>query len=243
MRRGCTFAVFQSQTVSRLFTTTAHANLSPNPISIRMVANLQPRLTRARDTRYNLRGYAPVVPLLQTTAQQRLKNADARGISKNWHINRANRSSRGLQRPLSQNTCFLLSGIQALLHQPRFLNWIRSHNTTQPNGTVTFPCRALNEVTTNLEAQYLVGAGRLKLTTCPACLVKDFIQNYWGNVDIAPDNTPLGWSHSHAQMVAIRQLDRQLHILTPGAAAGLQQDPVEFQDRILAACLASTDHS
>jgi hypothetical protein len=205
------------------------------------MANLIHRTTA--NNRYSLRGHAPQLITLQTTATQRAKNAAARRVHKTWPITRENRRSRGLRR--IGNTCFRLSGLQALLHLPKFLNWILSHNSTQPDGTITFPCRNLNETGMALVARLNGGSRNLvTLPRCPACVVKQFIQAYWGPDNVDPrTGAPQPWAHGHAEMVSMRDLDTRIRSATFGAASGTQEDPVEFQERLLEACLASTDHT
>jgi hypothetical protein len=204
------------------------------------MANLQHRT--ARNANYNLRGHAPAVIAPTQSATQRAKDAAAKRVRKNWPITRVNRRSRGLQRKF-HNTCFLLSALQALLHLPKFLHWITSHNSTRRDGTINFPCRGLNDIVQDLTPDD-EWAESLKLRRCPACVVKQFAEAYWGNVDVAANGAPLAWAHAYPEMTALRDLDSQLYSVAPGAAHGNddQQDPEEFQGRILAACLASTDH-
>jgi hypothetical protein len=194
----------------------------------------------SRNARYNLRGHAPTPIAFQTTAAQRRKDAAALRVERSWPITRPSLRSRGLQR--QGVTCYLLSGLQALLHMPRFLNWLLSHNSPQPAPPNRFPCRRRLQVE---QALYTGEKAPKKsnLPGCPACIVKQFAQNYWGNVNLTADGAPRTWRSNHPDLAAIRALDRALYILTPGASASGLQDPIEFQDRILAACLASTDYT
>jgi hypothetical protein len=205
------------------------------------MANIQHRLRQVPRGPYSLRGNPPVATTLQQTATQQRKNAVAKSVSKNWRITRLNKRSRGLRR--AGLTCYRLSGMQALLHLPRFVNWISSHNSKQPDGTVQFPCRPLNQVETALVAKLSFPGTKLQLTRCPACVVKNFAQAYWDNVDMDGQGRPLFWPRDHEHMRRLSSLDRRLFPLTTGAADGGEQDPVEFQERLLEACLASTDHT
>ena len=208
-----------------------------------MAHNLRHRITR--NGHYDLRGHAPIPVVLQTTATQRRKDAAAKRISRKWPIERISKRSRGLRR--IGDTCYRLSGLQALLHMPRFLNWISSHNSTQADGTVRFPCRNLDEVGPALVSKLLADHGedeiKVDLQGCPACIVKRFVEAYWGVVDVTALGDPLPWPHGHVEMAAIRDLDERLYVLTPGAANDTQQDPAECQERLLEACFASTDHT
>ncbi|KAH9882863.1 hypothetical protein J1614_000229 [Plenodomus biglobosus] len=190
--------------------------------------------------RYDLRGsntHADVaIDQNQTASQAASDSVSKKGLRKAWPINRANKATRGLDR--IGDTCFRLSGLQALMHLPKFLNWILSHNTT------TFPCRPLREVGQVLANKHQwFGAPALELYDCPACVVKRFVEQYWGPTHCTPTypNTPLPFSHNHPAMQELRDLDQSLYSLTSGAEADAQQDPAECQDRILRACCASTD--
>lgn len=191
--------------------------------------------------RYKLRGInnAPVV--LQKTARQRAKDAAAKSVNKKWRITRNSRRSRGLHR--TGMTCFRLSGMQSLLHLPKFVNWILSHNNTKPNGTVEFPCAPVHTIGPALINKLSGYWNRLNLTVCPACVVKDFVQAYWGDYHMAADGEPQALAHTEAHMTALRRLDQQLCALTADTAADAQQDPTEFLYRLLEACLALTDHT
>lgn len=192
--------------------------------------------------RYSLRGNPQVVPVLEQTAAQQRKNRVAKAIDKSWRITRTNTSSRGLGR--QGNTCYVLSGIQALLHLPRFVNWISSHNSTQPDETVMFPCRTPGQTEQELMSKLsLPGSTKLRLTNCPACIIKQLVQAYWDDVNTTNTDPPVAWQANHTQLRALRRLDRRLFPLTNGAGAMAQQDPAESQDRLLDACLASTDYT
>lgn len=98
--------------------------------------------------RPNMRGTS-LYPMAVPHARQVAKNIAAKQIPNTWPIPR-NRSkkSRGLRR--NGNTCFRLSGLQALLHLPRFLQWIISHNSMR-NGTRIFPCRPAHVIHAQLD--------------------------------------------------------------------------------------------
>jgi hypothetical protein len=191
--------------------------------------------------RYSLRGNPQVTPVLQQTITQQRKNRVSKHVDKNWRITRANTRSRGLGR--EGQTCYLLSGIQALLHLPRFFSWISSHNSAQAGGPALFPCRSTDEIEEALIAKLGDGSTDLDLDRCPACVIKRFVQSYWSDVHPSAGAFPVSWRSSHEQLKALRRLDRRLFPLTPGADAAEEQDPVETQDRLLEACLASTDHT
>jgi hypothetical protein len=203
-----------------------------------IMANLVHRT--AQHNRYSLRGQAPIITTHQQTASQRRKDAAARGLNKNWRMTRVSKRSRGLQRV--GNNCFLLSGLQTLFHLPGFQNWILSHNVGEPNGTINFPCRSLTQIKLALR---LKPKAMDQLQQCPACVMKRFVDVYWGDVDLnATTGHPLAFTHHHARMVALRNLDRAIKSMTSGAGGDdAQEDACEFQDRLLKACLESTDYT
>jgi hypothetical protein len=198
----------------------------------------------APNNRYALRrrGHqAPVIITNQRTATQQGIDAAARGIKKSWRIPRASKRSRGLRR--TGNKCFLLSAMQTLVHLPGFDNWILSHNSIS-RGTVKFPCQSIAEISRALDLR--PKKSQDKLQQCPACVVKRFVIDYWGHDDPQHIGAPLAFPHNHPRMVAIRNLDGQIKSFTPDAGDDdddEQQDSTEFQDRLLQACLASTDHT
>ncbi|KAF2031599.1 cysteine proteinase [Setomelanomma holmii] len=210
--------------------------------------NLRHRTRTAANVRYPLRGQPPHAAIaLHTTATQRTKNAIATRIQKDWPITRIGRRSRGLRRV--GNTCFRLSGLQALLHLPKFLHWILSHNTMRPDGTVQFPCRNnLKDVGMIILAKFNAECDerppkKLALPQCPACVVKHFIQAYWGVGNVDANGAPRVWAHGHPEMGRLRNLDQRIRIATAGAANDAQEDLAEFQDLLLEACLASTNYT
>lgn len=206
-------------------------------VSFDDMANLGHRLTR--NEYYSLRGHVPVPYVSPTTATQRRKEAASKHVNRNWPITRISRRSRCLQR--EGNTCVRLSGLQDLLDLPRFVHWIVSLNSIARDGTIRFPCRDLTHTAFDLAAS-MESEEKPMLTRCPACVMKQFAHNYWDGADMGAAGNPVFWAHEHINMAAVRNLDRQLFAVTPGAAADSQQDPREFQDRILRACVASTDY-
>jgi hypothetical protein len=204
-----------------------------------------------RPDRYNLRGApaaGPPAPVGLTAPhpRQTLKNNVARQIKNRWPITRKNRASRGLIR--AGNTCFRLSGLQALLHLPKFLQWILSHNNTE-KGRVVFPCRSLTEIMARLSARMTVGCGESSedeetLPQCPACAVKALAQCYWGHENLDSSGEPMPLCVSHPLIAAVHSIDDALRRNTPGVGVNdPQEDPEEMQTRLLTACLESVDHT
>jgi hypothetical protein len=134
--------------------------------------------------------------------------------------------SRGLLRD-DNNTCFLLGGLQTLFHLPGFQNWILSHNSRE-GGTVNFPCRSFKDINAALVLNY-------ELEKCPACVVKQFLGEYWGEFDInVTTGHPHAHPHLHARMVELCDLGDIIKSMTFGAdGADGQEDAREFQDRLL----------
>jgi hypothetical protein len=217
--------------------------------------------------RANMRG-TNLYPMAAPHARQLAKNAAAKRIPNNWPIprNRGKRS-RGLHR--SDNTCFRLGGLQALLHLPKFLQWIISHNSIH-NGVLIFHAQlgaamtldgsgSSDEEISNIDNLSEREMAKLEkelkdkeaekpgstLTRCPACAVKALVQCYWGiqNLDAAgvPNALPL----NNPELIRVHGVDNVLRIFTPGAAVGAvnaQEDPEEMQTRLLTGCLESVNH-
>lgn len=204
-----------------------------------------------RPNRYNLRSApaaGPPAPVGPTAPhpRQTLKNNVARQIKNRWPITRKIRSSRGLRR--SGNSCFRLSGLHALLHLPKFLQWILSHNSTD-KGRVIFPCRSLDDIVARLSARMAVGCGESSegeetLPQCPACALKALAQCYWGHQNLNSSGELMPLRVSHPLIAAVHSIDDALRGYTPGVGADdPQEDPEEMQTRLLTACLESVDHT
>jgi len=165
--------------------------------------------------------------------------------SPSWPIARTNRRSRELS-PRG-NTCFGTSGLQALLHLPRFFNRILSHNTQQADGTIGFPCRSTRMLQREIQEMSMMtgwdtkpGVKPVPLRHCPACALKRVAQRYWSKVDLSADGRPTAFCHSQVDLRRIERIDMALAQYTPGAA---DEDQEEFQTRYLKACRESVDHT
>jgi len=149
---------------------------------------------RTQHARYDLRGKPPKAPIVPwRAARQRAKDIHAAHISRSWPISRANKMSRGLGN--RANDCFRNSALQMLMHAPKFLNWILSHNVDLPNNRRQFPCQKLSKteealVRSALRANHIPEDGSTPLRTCPACAMKRLAEVYWGNQNTGPDGTP-----------------------------------------------------
>lgn len=106
-------------------------------------------------------------PALRSDLQKK-KDDTAGRISKSWNIDRKrrNKNSRGLANS-RRYRCYQNALLQALLHLPIFLNWIRSHDCTYGRQNATKnPCPS----------------GTFE---CVPCTLKKVIQQYWGPEDPA----------------------------------------------------------
>jgi hypothetical protein len=202
----------------------------------------------AQHARYNLRGNPPTAPImLQKTAKQRTKDANAARIGRGWPIKRANKMSRGLHN--RRNDCFRNSGLQALMHAPRFLNWVLSHNVALPNGTRRFGCQSPSETQRALTrrampSNYKPGHGATPLRDCPACVMKQLIEVYWGNRNMGHNGEPYYLDSGTREFQELVRIDTILKKFSPQAGKnGEQQDPEEFQTRFLQACLESVNYT
>lgn len=202
---------------------------------------------RVHHARYDMRGNPPGAPIiLQQTAQQRAKDADAALISRSWPIKRANKMSRGLAN--RANDCFRNSALQMLMHAPKFLNWILSHNVTSPNGTRRFACQKLSATEEALVASCLMEniipePGTTPLRACPACAMKRLAEVYWDNMNTGSDGKPSPLMTQTPEFGGLVRIDVALMRFSPGTGVdGQQQDPSEFLTRFLRACLESVDY-
>lgn len=181
-------------------------------------------------------------------ARQVAKNIAAKQIPNTWPIPR-NRSKKSRDLRRNGNTCFRLSGLQALLHLPKFLQWIISHNSMR-NGTRIFPCRpshmiyaqlGMNMSSTTISFNKNISSvdewpekklTQLKkkfekekkdsgstLTDCPACAVKALAQFYWGIQNLNAGE-PISLPFNNAELDRVHQVDNMLRQFTPGAAIG-----------------------
>lgn len=130
---------------------------------------------------------------------QALRRTIANGIRKKGHIRRKDSRPRGLGN--NGNLCYRLSVLQALLHLPRFCNWIVQHN--EPGQT--WPCdpEDRNLTLPPKVEQALLGSTRsrtnrdpsqrspehrehTRFTGCVPCLLKTLVRQYWGDVESGP---------------------------------------------------------
>jgi hypothetical protein len=76
--------------------------------------------------------------------------------------------------------------------------------------------------------------------------VKELAEVYWGNYYLHPTTgRPQFLTITDPDLAMLHRVDRALQrITTPGADGGSgQQDPEEFQTRLVEACLESVDHT
>ncbi|KAI8943527.1 hypothetical protein NX059_001523 [Plenodomus lindquistii] len=116
----------------------------------------------------------PQLHQLRTPAQKRRDTINAR-ISKNWikHKPAGQVHAKGIHNPNAQ--CYMNAALQAMMHQPSLLNWIRSHNVRNgkdANGNNLFinPC--------NPNPTPYARSGRVP-RNCMACEMKNLIAAYW----------------------------------------------------------------
>jgi hypothetical protein len=118
---------------------------------------------------------------LNLDASNRLQ---ASRISKSWlargHV--GNQRSRGINRPAFY--CYMNSAVQALMHQPIFLNWIQSHNHRRRRGRSYQTCNPCNLT----PPPYAYMGRQAPPIACAACVLKDLTNAYWANT---PTNVPL----------------------------------------------------
>ncbi|KAI0585881.1 ubiquitin carboxyl-terminal hydrolase [Pyrenophora tritici-repentis] len=115
----------------------------------------------------------PSTRLVRTQLQQDRDRIAGR-IKKTWPTRRY-QGSRGIQNP--NNWCFINSVLQALLHLPKLLSLLQIHRHT------TLSVNEADDIT----------------PACGACIMRDLINDYWGNTPITrpirnpgPDVTRIG---------------------------------------------------
>ena len=90
-----------------------------------------------------------------------------------------NKDSRGLNAD-ETNFCYMVSVLQCLLHLPKFLNWVKTHNADGEN--LCLPVSTMY--------------GEL-LEVCPACAMKDLAEAYWSAEHTDENNKPLPFDLQH----------------------------------------------
>lgn len=94
-----------------------------------------------------------------------------------------------------------------------------------------------------LRGNYVSPETASRLGDCPACVMKELIEIYWGNERLDSNDQPLALNSKTPQFRRLVQVDTILQQFTPQAGSyGMQQDPEEFQSRYLQACLESVDY-
>lgn len=171
----------------------------------------------------------PQRPFPRRTRLQMKKDKYAKQVSDGWPsgvVKRTNKNSRGMHRV--GNGCYRISALQALLHLPKFMNWINDHNVTQ-RGKIHNPCTTATTMSHN--------GNNFKVHTvcrqCMACAMKDLIAYYWGEDNLDASGAPNPIPQHDPILYPFERFATQLF----GAD---QSDPGEFQLQILRACRRST---
>ncbi|KAF2728695.1 cysteine proteinase [Polyplosphaeria fusca] len=189
------------------------------------------------------------------TALQRRRIADASRISKRWPISRRAFFSRGIEN--AGNTCYRNSTIQQLLHLPKFLNLLLSHNTpTGKEGCVrnphwTWPAKSTTKKQSdpsNYQDQLFY-----QDEYCPACMLKDIVLDYWGTRHDDSEHESNEESYAPRHLPATLDSIRRMNAFgdrpeNGGRVEGHghhfyrhQGDAEEFQSRLVDASLNAAD--
>ncbi|KAF2746765.1 cysteine proteinase [Sporormia fimetaria CBS 119925] len=172
------------------------------------------------------RGAASRGPL-RTTAQAAYDKNILR-VKKTWPVKRKNKKSRGING--SNNTCFQNTALQGILHLPRLMHWIMTHNTPARGGFMN-PCRPPKDMytlVTDGKERYITGR------SCIACHLKTLIQTYWGEL-------PVGVSDE------FRGHDPEIATIEAWTRLAYRQDPIQQHDAgehfeaLVKACRECTD--
>ena len=174
------------------------------------------------DPRYSLRdrpgafagGAVPPLPPPNNAGQAQVDRIN-RNIPKTWPFRRVRRSnaSRGIKQGRN-NECYRLAALQCILHMPRAMNWIMSHNDGKDINGVVNQCTATT-------------------SNCLACAMKRLIRRYW------KDGTG-SYANGEPPSIALRtpalQRVHNLANADPNFARGVQGDPHEFLIWVLRTC-------
>jgi len=159
--------------------------------------------------------------------EQAERRSTANGISKKWRISRRNKRPRGLVN--QQNSCYRHGALQPLLHLPRFVNWIKTHNVLNH-----WPCHA-NDPNRQLPSDPLtlraienkIAMAKAKniedykedeaYKGCVPCLLKKLMTAYWNNTLIggAPNLVPQPLPHYHPAILPLHQLIERWYCVNP----------------------------
>lgn len=139
------------------------------------------------------------------SVEQRTRKGHLSGITKTWPGKHSGLKSKGMYNP--RNLCYRRSVMQAFLHLPQFMQWIKHHWKDS-----AYPCRNANGLPSK----------KIKITPdCPACRMRRLIGLYWDK-----DST-----QNEVPRTALRQFDLSLlHANNPDfpLSAGNQEDAGEF---------------
>ncbi|CAI6324684.1 unnamed protein product [Periconia digitata] len=143
-----------------------------------------------------------------TTVFQAYKDNVAGTFRKSWPIRR--RWKRSMR--IANNTgvaCYQNSAIQSLMHLPKFVNWILTHNQQDNGGNIDWPCDRSGE-----------------LRTCVACVLKNLALVYWMNRNLRPTHV---LTHE-PELRAFRTLAHRINNEREGSSTRppRQQDADEF---------------
>ncbi|KAF2262905.1 cysteine proteinase [Lojkania enalia] len=155
-------------------------------------------------------------PVRSRTPAQQAKDTHVARIAKKWPIphTRGTSASRGLER--RGNTCYRLSTLQVLMHLPKFLNWILSHNVADATGNTVNGCSP---------ATFATGFG------CAACHIKALVQSYWGEGNVV-GGVPAQILHNDSVMRDINHMTNVMMGVPPGGPIP-QEDAELFYTQLL----------
>jgi hypothetical protein len=148
-------------------------------------------------------------------------------MKKTWPISRGRRVSRA-SRGMYRNgfSCYQLTGLQGILHQPLMMAWINTHNNRLDDGTVENPCSDPGII-----SDYK--GNETELESCLACDMKRLIAYYWSEQNFDANGNPLPIHHYDPIIAPLNRFGRILN-------GPYQADPAEFQDSLLNWCVRCT---
>lgn len=187
------------------------------------------------------------------TAEQQHINLFSNQLSSDWPLSlqrrQNNTSSRGVENHFRGGTghaCYVISTIQTILHAPKIMSWINTHNVTLPDGTTQNPCwptlKGKQPVREPDGFEIRTETPTPSFRQCIACTMKRIISDYWGNYKTAPPNgvdRPLFMDRRYLPVQAI--FDFAIgNAQRRGEPPTDQQDAAEFLPALLEAIRMST---
>ncbi|KAH6868396.1 hypothetical protein BKA58DRAFT_459155 [Alternaria rosae] len=189
--------------------------------------NLSPKIRIQNLIRRIRQLFTNLTMVVREGPEQAQRRATANGMSKKWKIPRRNKRSRGLVN--TQNSCYRHGALQPLLHLPRFVNWIKTHNVlnhwrclaNDPNCQLPTDPLTLRAIEREIAKAKTKNFQDYKedeaYRGCVPCLLKKLMTAYWNNTLIggAPNLVPQPLPHYHPAILSLHQLIERWFCVDP----------------------------